>query len=81
MTDENIADRVYIEPINVETVERIIQKEKPDGILAGFGGQTALNLAKRKGILAKYGIKLLGINSESIKRAEDRELFKELLEK
>ena len=84
MTDENIADRVYIEPINVETVERIIQKEKPDGILAGFGGQTALNLAMKleeEGILAKYGIKLLGINSESIKRAEDRELFKELLEK
>ena len=84
MTYENIADRVYIEPINVETVERIIQKEKPDGILAGFGGQTALNLAMKleeEGILAKYGIKLLGINSESIKRAEDRELFKELLEK
>jgi len=84
MTDENIADSVYIEPINVETVERIIQKEKPDGILAGFGGQTALNLAMKleeEGILAKYGIKLLGINSESIKRAEDRELFKELLEK
>ena len=60
MTDENIADRVYIEPINVETVERIIQKEKPDGILAGFGGQTALNLAMKleeEGILAKYEIK------------------------
>ncbi len=84
MTDGNIADKVYIEPINIETVEQIIQKEKPDGILAGFGGQTALNLAielDKNGVLDKYGIELLGINIESIKRAEDRELFKELLEK
>jgi carbamoyl-phosphate synthase large subunit len=82
MTDMNMADRVYIEPLNVETLEKIIIKEKPDGILAGFGGQTALNLAmklKDLGILEKYNVKLLGINSEAIKKAEDREAFKELM--
>lgn len=82
MTDMNIADRVYIEPLNVETLEKIIIKEKPEGILAGFGGQTALNLAmklKEEGILDKYGINLLGVNSEAIKKAEDREAFKKLM--
>ena len=84
MTDQNIADKVYIEPMNVETIEEIIKKENPDGILAGFGGQTALNLAVQlsdEGILDKYDIQLLGINIESIKKAEDRELFREVLEK
>jgi carbamoyl-phosphate synthase large subunit len=82
MTDTNMADKVYIEPLNVETLEKIINKEKPDGILAGFGGQTALNLAmklKDLGILERYDVKLLGINSESIKKAEDREEFKRLM--
>jgi carbamoyl-phosphate synthase large subunit len=82
MTDRNMADKVYIEPLNVETLEKIIKKEKPDGILAGFGGQTALNLAmklKDLGVLEKYNVRLLGINSEAIKKAEDRELFKELM--
>ena len=82
MTDLNIADKVYIEPLNIESLEEIIKKERPDGILAGFGGQTALNLAinlKEKGILDKYGVKLLGINSEAIKKAEDREEFKKLM--
>jgi carbamoyl-phosphate synthase large subunit len=82
MTDANMADKVYIEPLNVETLEKIIKKEKPDGILAGFGGQTALNLAmklKDVGILEKYDVKLLGINSEAIKKAEDREEFKKLM--
>lgn len=83
MTDTDMADRVYIEPLTVESVENILKKEKPDGILAGFGGQTALNLAmmlKEKDILKKYNTRLLGVNSESIKKAEDREEFKELME-
>lgn len=84
MTDNNIADRVYIEPLTAEAAEKIIKKERPQGILAGFGGQTALNLAmelEKNGVLKKYGVKLMGINSEAIRRAEDREEFKELLEK
>lgn len=82
MTDENTADKVYIEPLNLKTVERIIEKERPDGILAGFGGQTALNLAmnlKAEGVLDKYNVKLLGINGEAIKKAEDRDEFKKLM--
>ncbi len=82
MTDMNMADKVYIEPLNVECVEKIIKKEKPDGILAGFGGQTALNLAMKleeAGILKENNVKLLGINSDSIKKAEDREAFKDLM--
>lgn len=82
MTDMNVADRVYMEPLTVEVLERIIAKERPDGILAGFGGQTALNLAmklKEEGILEEYNVKLLGINSEAIKKAEDREEFKKLM--
>ncbi|SMC24720.1 carbamoyl-phosphate synthase large subunit [Clostridium acidisoli DSM 12555] len=83
MTDYHIADKVYIEPLTVEALEKIIAKEKPDGILAGFGGQTALNLAmklKDEGILEKYNVRLLGVNSEAIKKAEDREEFKNLME-
>lgn len=82
MTDENTADKVYIEPLNVESVEKIIAKEKPEGVCAGFGGQTALNLAmklKEEGILDKYNVELLGVNSETIKKAEDREAFKDLM--
>lgn len=82
MTDSHIADKVYIEPLTVDTLEKIIEKERPDGILAGFGGQTALNLAmnlKESGILEKYYIELLGINSEAIKKAEDREEFKKIM--
>ncbi|MDT8719378.1 carbamoyl-phosphate synthase (glutamine-hydrolyzing) large subunit [Clostridium sp. 19966] len=82
MTDKDIADKVYIEPITVESIEKVIEKERPDGVLAGFGGQTALNLAmklKHEGILEKYNVKLLGINSEAIKKAEDREEFKKLM--
>ncbi|OPJ55963.1 carbamoyl-phosphate synthase large subunit [Alkalithermobacter paradoxus] len=83
MTDSDVADKVYIEPINLESIEKIIQKERPDGILAGFGGQTALNLAMKlydAKILEKYNVKLLGTSSETIKKAEDREKFKELME-
>lgn len=83
MTDSHIADKVYIEPLTEEAVEKIIEKERPDGILAGFGGQTALNLAMNlndAGVLDKYNVRLLGINSEAIKKAEDREEFKNLME-
>ena len=79
MTDKGIADKVYMEPLTEEALEQILAKERPDGILAGFGGQTGLNLAmelESKGILEKYGAALLGVNRESIKRAEDREEFK-----
>ncbi|HEY5560248.1 MAG TPA: carbamoyl-phosphate synthase (glutamine-hydrolyzing) large subunit [Clostridiaceae bacterium] len=82
MTDLNIADKVYIEPLKLECITAIIEKERPDGILAGFGGQTALNLAMElheQGILSKYNCKLVGTNSEAIKKAEDREAFKELM--
>jgi len=79
MTDENIADRIYIEPLNVETLTKIIAKERPQGIIPGLGGQTGLNLAvelAEKGILAKYGVELLGTKLAAIKRSEDREEFK-----
>lgn len=82
MTDPDIADRVYIEPLNEEVLEEIIKKEKPDGILAGFGGQTGLNLSmelEKKGVLAKYQVRLLGVNRDSIKKAEDRDEFKKLM--
>ncbi|MFZ5969771.1 MAG: carbamoyl-phosphate synthase (glutamine-hydrolyzing) large subunit [Bacillota bacterium] len=82
MTDANVADKVYIEPLNVESLEKIIAQEQPDGILAGFGGQTGLNLAMKleeEGVLKKYGVKLLGTDSDTIKKAEDREAFKELM--
>lgn len=83
MTDKNIADKTYIEPLTVESLEAIIAKERPDGVLAGFGGQTALNLAmelNQAGILKKYNVELLGIKVESIKNAEDRKSFKDLME-
>ncbi|HET7056379.1 MAG TPA: carbamoyl-phosphate synthase large subunit, partial [Thermomicrobiales bacterium] len=83
MTDEDVADAVYIEPLTPEVVRRVIQRERPDGLLPSLGGQTGLNLAVQvaeQGILERYGVKLLGTQLESIKAAEDRKLFKELLE-
>lgn len=83
MTDKGIADKVYMEPLTEEAMEKILDKERPDGILAGFGGQTGLNLAmalEEKGVLGKYGVKLLGVNRESIEKAEDREEFKKLMQ-
>ncbi len=83
MTDNHVADKVYIEPLTLESLEKIISIEKPDGILAGFGGQTALNLAmnlEEAGILSKYDVKLLGTDSVTIKKAEDREAFKDLMQ-
>ena len=82
MTDPETADAVYVEPINAEIIEKIIEKEKPDSIIAGIGGQTGLNMTTElaeKGILEKYNVKILGTQVESIKNTEDRELFKELM--
>ncbi len=79
MTDPNMADVTYIEPLTVEAVTEIIKKEKPDAILPTLGGQTGLNLAfflMKQGILKKYGVEAIGANVEAISRAEDRELFK-----
>ena len=83
MTDTTIADKVYMEPLTLEYVAKIIRYERPDAIVPGIGGQTGLNLAmqlEKKGILRETGVKLLGTSSESIERAEDRELFKALCE-
>ncbi|MBA3779107.1 MAG: carbamoyl-phosphate synthase large subunit [Chloroflexi bacterium] len=84
MTDPGVADVVYLEPLTVETVERILQRERPDGVLAGLGGQTALNLAvalSREGLLERYGAPLLGTPLEAIEMAEDRERFRGLLDR
>jgi carbamoyl-phosphate synthase large subunit len=82
MTDTNIADKVYIEPLTLEFVARVIRQEKPDGLLATLGGQTGLNLAKElaeSGVLEQEGVRLLGTDLEAIKKAEDRDLFKALM--
>ncbi|MCH5149063.1 MAG: carbamoyl-phosphate synthase (glutamine-hydrolyzing) large subunit [Spirochaetales bacterium] len=84
MTDLNMADSTYLEPLNVNSLEKIIDKERPDGLLPTLGGQTGLNLAvelSEKGILDKYGVKLLGTSLSAIKQAEDREMFKDLMQK
>ncbi len=81
MTDTTIADKVYMEPLTLEFVARIIRYERPDAIVPGIGGQTGLNLAmqlEKKGILKECGVELLGTSATSIERAEDRELFKEM---
>ena len=83
MTDTSIADKVYMEPLTLEYVAKIIRHERPDAIVPGIGGQTGLNLAmllEKKGILKECQVELLGTSSESIERAEDRELFKKLCE-
>ena len=84
MTDTSIADKVYMEPLTLEYIAKIIRYERPDAILPGIGGQTGLNLAmqlEKKGILAECHVELLGTDSHSIEQAEDRELFKELCTK
>ena len=81
MTDTSIADKVYMEPLTLEYIAKILRYERPDAIVPGIGGQTGLNLAmqlEKKGILRECGVELLGTSSESIERAEDRELFKEM---
>ena len=83
MTDVTVADKVYMEPLTLEYVAKIVRHERPDAIVPGIGGQTGLNLAmqlEKKGVLRECQVELLGTASESIERAEDRELFKELCE-
>ncbi len=83
MTDTTIADKVYMEPLTLEYVAKILRHERPDAIVPGIGGQTGLNLAMqldKKGVLKECGVELLGTSSESIERAEDRDLFKQLCE-
>lgn len=82
MTDEEMADRIYFDPLTVESIEQILQKERPDGIIGTLGGQTGLNLAVQlyeAGILDKYGVQLLGTPVESIQKGEDREKFRQLM--
>lgn len=84
MTDKNMADKIYIEPLTVKTVEKILLKEKPDSILPNLGGQTGLNIAMElaeKGFLKENNIKLLGTTPNGIKKAEDRQAFKDTMEK
>ncbi len=84
MTDPELADSTYIEPLNVETLEKIIKKEKPDALLPTLGGQTALNLAVslyENGILKKYNVELIGASEKAIRKAENRELFKKAMKK
>jgi len=79
MTDKNLADEIYLEPLNADTVRRIIEKERPDSLLAGLGGQTGLTIAmqlSKDGTLEKYGVRLLGSGIDAIEKAEDRELFR-----
>ena len=76
MTDPDLADRTYIEPLTPDWVERVIEREKPDALLPTMGGQTALNIAMdldESGVLEKYGVELIGANARSIRMAEDRE--------
>ena len=83
MTDTSIADKVYMEPLTLEYLAKVIRYERPDAVLPGIGGQTGLNLAmqlEKKGVLRECSVELLGTSSRSIERAEDRELFKELCE-
>ena len=83
MTDTKVADRIYMEPLNLEYVAKIIRKERPDAIVPGLGGQTGLNLAvqlAKKGVLKECQVEILGTSFDSIEQAEDRELFKELCE-
>lgn len=84
MTDRALADEIYLEPLTADTLKRIILKEKPDSLLASLGGQTGLTLGcqlAKSGFLDEHGVKLIGVNLESIDRAEDRELFKETMQK
>ena len=84
MTDKMIADHVYIEPLNLTTLKRVIEIEKPDCILPTLGGQNALNLGielEESGFLKEHNVRIIGTSALTIKRAEDRELFKEAMEK
>ena len=83
MTDNAMADKIYIEPLTLDTVKRIIEKERPDSLLSTLGGQTGLTLSMqlaKEGFLEQYGVRLLGANPDTIDRAEDRQLFKDTME-
>src|SRR5437764_8552730 len=83
MTDPEMADRTYIEPLTVETVTKIIEKERPDALLPTVGGQTALNLAvalSDAGVLDKYHVKLIGANIDALRVGEDRQLFRQAMQ-
>ena len=82
MTDKALADEIYLEPLTLTSVKRIIEKEQPDSLLAGLGGQTGLTLAMeldREGFLQRHNVRLIGTNVDAIRKAEDRELFKETM--
>src|SRR5512136_2157933 len=84
MTDPGMADATYIEPLNLETMTKIIRKERPDALLPNLGGQTGLNLASqlhRSGVLAECGVRVIGVDVEAIERGEDRIVFKETMRK
>ncbi len=84
MTDPQVADAIYLEPLTVEAVEAVIARERPDGLLAGLGGQTALNLATalaEAGVFERHDVRLLGTPLEAIRMAEDREAFRDLLDR
>ena len=83
MTDNAMADHIYIEPLTLPTIKRIIEKEKPDSILSGFGGQTGLTLSMqlaKEGFLKEHNVRLLGASPETIDKAEDRQMFKDTME-
>ena len=82
MTDKALADEIYLEPLTLTSVKRIIEKEQPDSLLAGLGGQTGLTLAMeldKEGFLQQHNVRLIGTNAKAIDKAEDRELFKETM--
>ena len=84
MTDPEMADRTYIEPVTPEIVAKIIERERPDALLPTLGGQTGLNTAiqvAEMGVLEKFGVEMIGANQEAIHKAEDRELFKEAMQR
>ena len=84
MTDPGTADVTYIEPLNIETMEKIIAKERPDALLPNLGGQSALNLSSalhKEGILEKYGVRIIGVQADAIERGEDRLAFKQTMDR
>ena len=83
MTDNALADHIYLEPLTSQTIKRIIEKEQPDSMLAGLGGQVGLTIAmelNKEGFLQSHNVRLLGTNAESISKAEDRQLFKDTMD-
>ncbi len=84
MTDPNMANKTYVEPITIEMVEKVIERERPDALLPTMGGQTALNVSVRlaeEGVLERYGVEMIGARPHAIKKAEERELFKEAMQR